>query len=182
MDIFKLFFDPIFLVIPKIPGVIFNLLIGILIIKFLTYLLKHSIKILKIPADLRGLVITSVKLGLWLMLVIFVTSSLGLGNLAVLISGSAVVLVFFLNNSVGPLLGDIFSGLFLVGDPDFTVGMKVQVNEGKTEGVIHGIDMRKVRLIDDDGKLHVIPNSKIEKGEWVILERKAEKPVAKGGK
>jgi small-conductance mechanosensitive channel len=108
------------------------------------------------------------------MLVIFVASSLGLTNLAWALSGSAVVLVFFLNSSAGPLIGNMVSGLFLIGDPDFTVGMRVITNDGKTEGIIKGIDMRKVRIQDAKGKLHVVPNSLVENTEWVILERKAK--------
>lgn len=172
MEIVKLFLDPLAKILPKIPGALLNLLIGLILIKIATALIRRGIKILKIPHDLRGIIITLSKLFLWLFLIIFIVSQLGLGNLAVLISGSAVVLVFFLNTTAGPLLSDIFAGLFLIGDPDFTVGMKVQVNDGKTEGLIKGIDMRKVRILDSKGKLHVVPNSVIEKGVWTVIERK----------
>ena len=82
---------------------------------------------------------------------------------------------FFLSASIGPLLSNIFAGLFLAGDPDIKVGMKVTTNDGKTTGIIKGIDMRKVRIEGEDGLLHVVPNSAVENTEWIILERKAGK-------
>jgi small-conductance mechanosensitive channel len=174
MEIVKLFWEPIAKVLPHIPGAILNLLIGLIIIKIATVLVRRGVKVLKIPHDLRGIIITLSKLFMWLFLIIFIVSQLGLGNLAVLISGSAVILVFFLNTTAGPLLSDIFAGLFLIGDPDFTVGMRVRVNDDKTEGIIKGIDMRKVRILDDKGMMHIVPNSVIEKGVWTVLERKAK--------
>jgi len=174
MDVINLFVEPIKQIIPKIPGAFLDLIVGVIVIKILVAIVRHGVKLLKIPKDLRGLIITLTKLTSWVILTIFIVSELGLGNLAVMLSGSAVILVFFLNTSVGPLLADIFSGLSLISDPDFTVGMKVQVNDGKTEGVIRGIDMRKVRIEDSKGKLHVIPNSLIEKGVWTVIERKAK--------
>lgn len=167
--------DSIAKIIPKIPVAIFDLLIGWLLISIANYVIRHSVKLLRIPRDLRGLIITVSKLAMWVILVIYIASVLGLGNLALLLSGSAVVLVFFLNTSVGPLLSDIFSGLFLISDPDFKVGMHVSVEDGKTEGVVKGIDMRKVRILGKDGKLRVVPNNIIERGTWKIIERNPEK-------
>lgn len=174
MDVIKAFFEPLVLIFPRLPAAIFNLLVGMVLIKIATTAIRHGIKFLRFPKDLRGIIITLSKLFMWLFLIIFIAIQLGLGNLAVLLSGSAVILVFFLNTTAGPLLSDVFAGVFLISDPDFTVGMKVQVNDGKTEGVIRGIDMRKVRILDSKGKLHVIPNSLIEKGVWTVIERKAK--------
>ncbi len=174
MDILNLIIDPIQALLPKLPSIILNLIVGIIIIKILTMIVRHSVRILKIPNDLRGFIITLAKLISWTFLVIYTVSSIGFGDLAIMLSGSAVALAFILNNSAGSFLGDVFAGLSLIGDPDFTVGMKVIANDGKTEGVIKGIDMRKVRIVDNNNKLHIIPNSVVEKSEWVVLERKAK--------
>jgi small-conductance mechanosensitive channel len=175
MDILISIVEPIYKLIPKLPGLLLNLFVGIIMINVVMFAIKRAVKLLRLPHDLRGFVITGIKMLSWLVLTIFIISSLGFGNLAVMLSGSAVILAFVLNNSAGSFLGDVFAGLFLISDPDFTVGMKVSTNEGKTEGIIKGIDMRKVRILDAKNKLHIVPNSMIEKGEWVVLERKAKK-------
>lgn len=174
MNIAEAIFLPLQHILPKLPVATFNLLVGIIFINIIMFAVRRAVRLLKIPHDLRGIVISLSNFVLWIMLTIFVASSLGLNNLAWALSGSALILVFFLNNSAGPLIANVVSGLFLIGDPDFTVGMKVITNDGKTEGVIKGIDMRKVRIQDTKGKLHVVPNSLVENTEWVILERKAK--------
>lgn len=175
MEVVNVILGPVGQIVPKLPPALFSLLIGMLLIKVVIFFLRHSLKVLKFPTDLRGLIISLSKVGLWILLVIYLASILGLDKLALAISGSALVLVFFLNNSAATLIGDLVAGFFLIGDPDFEVGMRVVANEGKTEGVITSIDMRKVRVIDDSGNLHILPNSIIEKGEWTVLERKEKK-------
>lgn len=172
MGLINQFIDPIANALPKIPVALMDLVVGIIIIKIVIFLLRRAIKLIRIPQDLRGLIITVSRLVLDVMLIIFIASQLGLGDLAVLLSGSAVVLVFFLNTSAGPLLANIFSGLSLISDPDFSVGMHVITNDGKTEGEVVGIDMRKVRIRDKDGQMHIVPNTVVENGEWVIVGRK----------
>ncbi len=157
--------------LPKIPMVIIGVFAGWFIIKFITIILKRALKIAKLAKDVSGLVITLCKLLLWIILLTVIASALGLGSLAVAISGSAAVAAFFLSASVGPTLSNIFSGIFLAGDPDIKVGMKIITNSGKTEGVIKGIDMRKVRILDDKGILHIVPNSVVENGEWIVIDR-----------
>jgi small-conductance mechanosensitive channel len=155
-----------------LPWTLAELLLGWLAIKFLIFLLRRALRLAKVPADVRGLLLSVTRFGLWVVLIITVFQTLGLGSLAVAISGSAAVVAFFLSASVGPLLSNIFAGIFLTSDPDIKVGMKVTTNDGKTTGTIKGIDMRKVRIEDDKGLLHVVPNSLVEGTEWIILERK----------
>lgn len=171
MEIINLYFEPIIKVFPKLPTALLNLLIGFVIIKAIMFVVRRGVRILNIHKDLRGIIITFSNLFLWLVLIVFILSQLGFGDLAILLSGSAVVLVFFLNSTAGPLLADVFAGVFLISDPDFTVGMEVETNDGKTKGIIKGIDMRKVRIQDEKGQLHVLPNSLIEKGEWTVIAR-----------
>lgn len=171
MNFFDEFLTNIKHFLPKLPMAILALLLGMIGIKIVIFILRKSIKIVRIPKDLRGIIITLTKFLLWTMLLLVIFYSLGLGSLAYVISGSALVLVFLLNNSIAPLLGNVFSGIFLVSDPHIGVGKRIVTNDGKTEGVIEGIDMRKIRIRDDKGRLHVVPNSAVENSEWIILEK-----------
>ena len=49
------------------------------------------------------------------------------------------------------------------------VGDEVIVGETPTSGVIESMDARRTRLRDDNGVLHVIPNSVVERKEWILL-------------
>jgi small conductance mechanosensitive channel len=173
IDMLKEFNQGLISILPKIPVSLLMLLVGMIVIDLMVFLVKKSVRLFKIPDDLRGLVISVFKFSLWVVLLILIAQSLGLSNLALAISGSAVVVVFLLNTSFGPLLTSIVSGMFLISDPDFAVGMKVSLNDGKTEGVVVGIDMRKVRIKDAKGQVHVVPNSVVEGGEWIVVERKS---------
>ena len=178
MNILDVFLQPVIKVIPHIPEAILSLVIGYVVITILVFVLKHVLKYTKFPKDLKGLFVSGVKTILWLILIIFIVKALGLGNLVVAISGSAIILAFILNNGAAGLVSDIISGIFLASDPDFHVGMKVSLNEGKTVGVIKHLDTRKVRIVDDKGVMHVLPNSLVEKGEWLVLEKIEQKSRA----
>jgi len=158
-----------------LPLVIGGLVVGWLFIKVFIFFLGRAIKHARVPKDIRGLIITVTKLGLWVVLIVVLAGAAGLSRFAIAISGSAAIVAFFLSASVGPLLSNIFAGLFLASDPDIKVGMKLITNDGKTTGIIRGIDMRKVRIEDEKGRLHVVPNSLVEGTEWIILERTEKK-------
>lgn len=180
MEIFNLFLEPIKLIVPKLPGAILNLIIGYILIRVINFIVKKLIRFLKFP-KLRGIILSGINLFLWVLLITFIASSMGFGKLALAISSSAIVLVFFLNTGAAALISDIVSGLFLIQDPDFGVGMRVSIGSGdaKVEGIIKDIDMRKVRILDDKGNLHVFPNSNIEKNEWVLLEKDRKSSLKK---
>jgi len=167
------FIDPIVGIIPKIPNALLILALGIIFIKIIITFLDRflSLKVIKLPNGLKGILISVVKLFLWVFLFIFMISNLGFSNLALAISGSTAIFIFFLSSGASGLISDTISGIFLVGDPDFNVGDKVKAGEKDTEGIIYDMDMRKTRIKDKNGEIHVIPNSLIEKKEWVVLER-----------
>ncbi len=172
MDIITEYLDTLVKYVRLLPWAVIAIILGWVIIKVIVFFLRRAIKLAKVPKDVQGLIITVTRLILWVVLFITIFQSLGMGGLAVALSGSAAVVAFFLSASIGPLLSNIFAGLFLVGDPDIKVGMKVTVNDGKTTGIIRGIDMRKIRIEDEKGLLHVVPNSLVEGTEWVIEKRK----------
>lgn len=158
--------------LPKMPVLVIDLLIGYVLIKVLIWLLEYFLRITKLP-KLKGVMVSATKTGLWLILIIFIANQLGFNRLAVAISGSVLVLVFFLNTGLGPLIGDIVSGIFLCGDPDFRSGSKVKIGKGDdcSVGEILEVDMRKVRIRDEKGQTHVIPNSVVDRDQWMVLEK-----------
>jgi len=95
-----------------------------------------------------------------------------MGSLAVTISGSLAVLALALATGASGLASDIISGVFLARDHDFEIGYKIKV--GGVEGVIHSIDIRKIRLVDEEGNIHIFPNAKLDKDGWQVISREVE--------
>lgn len=157
--------------LPRLPFVIIGILAGWLVIKSIIFVLKRSLRLAKVKKDVTGLITTILKFVLWIILIAVVFQAMGLGSLAIAISGSAAIAAVFLSASIGPTLSNIFSGIFLAGDPDIKVGMKIITNSGETKGIIKSIDMRKIRIEDDKGVLHVVPNSVVENEEWIVVDR-----------
>lgn len=179
---FENFYDalnPVVGFLPKIPLLVFYLLLGYAGIQITVWVLEKVISLTGLP-KLKGILLSLTKFALWVVLIILISNVFGFNRLAVAISGTALVLVFFLNTGLGPIITDAISGVFLCGDSDFATGSRVRIGkaENATEGRIKEIDMRKVRLVSDDGNVHVIPNSVVDKEEWTVIE-KTESPLAK---
>jgi len=171
MYIIEQFLKTIIDFLPKLPFIVIGLLVGWLIIKVIISILKRSFKIAKVKKDISGLIVTTIRFILWVILVAVILEAMGFGGIVIAISGSAAIVAIFLSSSIGPTLSNIFSGIFLAGDPDIKVGMKITTNSGDTKGVIKAIDMRKVRIEDSKGLLHIVPNSVVENGEWIVIDR-----------
>lgn len=178
---FDFLVEPILRIVPKIPEVIFTLLTGYLIISFTIWFLEYLLSLAKLP-KLKGIALSIIKTALWLVLIIFIANMLGFTKLALALSGTALVLAFFLNNAMGPLLMDIVSGVFLCGDPDFKTGSKVKIGKGDdgVVGILMEVDMRKVRIKDEKGAVHVFPNAVLDRDVWTVLE-KPESRVKRAG-
>jgi small-conductance mechanosensitive channel len=173
MEVFQLFTNPFTNLLPKLPEVLIDLVVGYLLIKFLVWFLDHTLRLTKLP-KLKGIIVSLTKFGLWLLLILFVANTLGFNKLAIALSGTVLVLVFFLNNGLGPLIMDVSSGIFLCTDQDFRAGSLIRRGTGDNayEAKVIEVDMRKVRLIDNEGHVHVIPNAVFDREEWVVVERK----------
>ncbi len=71
------------------------------------------------------------------------------------------------------VLREMVSGAFLVSDQDFGAGFRVKA--GGVEGIVESVDIRKSRIRDASGNLHVLPNSQVEPHEWIVYDRQANK-------
>lgn len=163
------FWDPILNYLPRLPFLLLGLVIGYIIIRIILSVLKNTLKITKVPKALSGIIISMLTIVFWILLFAELSRSLGFTSIAITISGSLLVLGLALANGATTLTSDIISGVFLAKDEDFEVGFRVKT--GDVEGVVQKIDIRKVRIISDDGKLHIVPNVNLDKNGWVVLER-----------
>lgn len=155
---------------PKLPSVIATLVIGYILIRIIMAVLRRVLRLSKTHKALIEIVSSLANILLWILLLSEVTRQLGLATLALTISGSVVALGFAMANGLSALTADIISGVFLSKDQDFEVGYRIK--SGDIEGVVEKIDMRKIRIRDDSGKLFILPSSKVDSLGWVVLEKK----------
>jgi small conductance mechanosensitive channel len=170
--------DSITNIAPKIPEAIIALLIGFVIIKIVSWIAELFLSLVRLPRGLRSILLSLIDALLWLFLIISLLQVLGLTGLALIFSGSIAALGLAVGVGASGLASDILAGVFLSQDSDFRVGDLVSCGDGPTEGIVESMDMRRTRLRDKDGKLHIIPNSVIERKEWIIITRKKDLPAA----
>ncbi len=154
---------------PLIPKIVIGILIGAILIKVSLLVLSKILKISRIPRSLIDIVISLGAVILWIMLLAELAKVMGLSSVAVTISGSLVVLGFALANGATALTTDIISAFFIAKDRDFNIGNRIKT--GDAEGIIDKIDVRKVRITDDEGRRHVIPNANLDKNGWILISR-----------
>jgi len=109
---------------------------------------------------------------MWVILFAEIARELGMGSLSVTISGSLAVLALALATGAAGLASDVISGVFLARDPDFEIGYKIKI--GDVEGIVQGVDIRKIRVVDESGNIHIFPNNKLDKDGWEVISREVE--------
>ena len=158
-------------ILPKIPAALFILLAGFIAIKIISRFLGTGLRWTSWPLGLQEIMAALIRVALWGFLVITILQVLGLTSVALALTGSFAILLLGFSSGISATVSDLVSGLQLANDKDFRVGYKVMSGDQKTKGIVREMDVRKTRIEDSEGHLHVIPNSLIEKNEWVVLYR-----------
>lgn len=154
---------------------LFDLLIGILLIRFIVHTLRFVLKLTQMQVGLRYVLTSIIETVLWIFLTITLLNNLGFGNVLLPFAGSIAVIGILMAAGGSILLSDILAAIFLARDADFNVGDEVIVGwDPQTRGIIERMDARRIRLRDEDGLLHVIPNSVIERKEWIVVSRRSD--------
>jgi small-conductance mechanosensitive channel len=158
-------------IIHMLPGTLFDLLLGVLIIEVLINVTRLAMKLLNVAPGLRGVWSGIIQTSLWIFLSIAILNDLGFSGVIYFFTGSIAALGLAMAAGGSTLVSDVVAGIFLARDQDFSVGDEIIAGETPTMGLIESMDSRRVRLRDDKGVLHVIPNSVVERKEWMVLRR-----------
>ncbi len=159
---------------PRIPEAVFALLLGFVIIRVLSWIADLALGLVRFPRGLHGILHSLIDVLLWVFLIVSILQVLGLTGLALIFSGSVAALGLALGAGASSLAADILAGVFLAQDRDFSIGDLVRCGDSPTEGIVESMDMRRTRVRDKDGKLHIIPNSVIERKEWIIITKRKD--------
>ncbi len=165
-------------VIPKLPEIVFLLLIGLFGIPILLWIFNKTMRRLKMSMAVIGVTGQIIRYIMWLLILMAILYQAGFTGLAATVSGGVVLTGVVLSQAFKNLVQDIVSGLALARDNDFEVGYKVEIS-GKFKGVVRKIGLRKVRLIDEQGYSLIIPNSTVEENEWRVLDRETKLKTTK---
>ena len=161
--------------VPLIISAIITLIISYLILKALTRMLGASLQKAKLPLALSGIVMSILSGIFWYFVILAVLSSFGapLSPMVAALGSIFAFLALGIGLAMSGVLKDLVSGAFLVTDKDFGTGFRVKA--AGVEGTVASVDIRKTRILDKEGILHVIPNAVIEPAEWLVYQRPEKK-------
>jgi small-conductance mechanosensitive channel len=145
------------------------ILSGWLIVRVMDRVVQRVLVHRGVKSAVASLAIAAAKAVAWVLIIAAALQPLGLSGVALALSGAISLGTLGLITAVSGSLGDILAGIFLATDPDFKVGYKVSTNN--ITGVVESVDLRKTRIRDEEGTLHVIPNKSVEESTWQVLDR-----------
>jgi small-conductance mechanosensitive channel len=160
--------------VPRLPAALFDLLLGILVIRLVGRGVRFALRITNVQPGLRDVLGSVIEIIMWVFLSITLLNELGFSGVIYFFTGSVAAIGIAMAAGGSTLIADIIAGIFLARDNDFNIGDEVIVGERPTLGVIESMDARRTRLRDENGILHVIPNSVVERKEWVLVHKRPE--------
>ena len=143
--------------IPKIITIAIILVVGYIIIKILTKIVAKFFDKVDFDRAVETFIENSVKVILWVMLIIVILSNLGV-NVSALIAGLGII-GFILGFALKDTLGNLASGVFILFNKPFSVGD--QVNIGGVIGIVESVGIAACELKGQDNTKITIPNSRI---------------------
>ncbi|MHB1908146.1 MAG: mechanosensitive ion channel family protein [Nitrososphaerales archaeon] len=171
------FFASLDYAVVALIAALITLVIAYLILKILVSIVKHDLLRRRIPTALVGMLTSVLSALFWYFVIMAILSTLPGFDQMVLAMG--IIFAFFtlaVGLAMSGVLKELVSGAFLVTDKDFGAGYRVKA--GGVEGVVEAVDIRKSRIRDSAGNLHVVPNSIVEPTEWIVYDRNSESASA----
>lgn len=158
----------------RIPGALIILLLGWLILFVIIRLITRLSRISRLDPTLQGLVVSVVSFIGWVMVIAATLNALGLQQISLAVGGSVALVAMALATGLNAIPQDLLAGIFLISDDDFRVGYRVKA--GGVEGIVERLSVRKTKIRDDAGQLHVVPNRSVDASTYVILAGKEGPP------
>ena len=159
----------------RLPNAVITFLVGLIIIRILSWVAGWIISFFRMPRGLKEIIGSLVDALLMVFLIIVTLQALGLNNVALVFSAAVAALGLALGNGSVTLVHDISAGIYLARDTDFSIGDIVKVGDKETQGEIISMDMRRTRIRDNKGAVHSLPNSLIERNEYILITKKRDR-------
>jgi small-conductance mechanosensitive channel len=143
------------------------------VLKIVVSIVKHDLLRRRVPTALVGILTTFLSAMFWYFVIMAILATLPQTGFNDMVLGMGIIFAFFILTvglATSGVLKELVSGAFLVTDQDYGAGFRVKA--GGVEGVVESVDIRKSRIRDSNGNLHIIPNSVVEPNEWTVFERR----------
>ncbi|MFQ3320067.1 MAG: small-conductance mechanosensitive channel [Natronomonas sp.] len=109
------------------------------------------------------LFVTIVGLFLWFGAALAFLKIVGFGDIAASLGTAVGFIALGISYALSEMIEDTVAGVYLLRDPDFEVGDRVEVDG--TEGIVSAIELRKSRFTLDNGDTTILANRDVE-AEW----------------
>ncbi len=171
-------------VVPQLPSLIVGILLAVLLIRVAVRLARFLLTLTAMSLPLRNVLANALHLALWIAFVIQVLQLMGLGGVVIFFTTSVAAIGLVMAAGGSTLISDILAGVFLASNHNLAVGDEVIISgmfgADTQRGIIEGMDSRRTYLRDKRGRLHVLPNSLVERRDWIIVKRgQSETPLAR---
>ncbi len=177
-NLFKPISENLNTVLHNLPIALVTLIIGIIVIRLLSFVASWLIGFIRMQKGLKEILVSIIDSVLAIFLIIVVLQSLGLSNIAFVVTALVAGLGIAIGNGGIPLMTDVISGIYLGRDRNFSIGDIVRVGDSgaeKVEGEVISMDMRRTRIRDKEGLMHSLPNTLVERNEYVLITKKRDR-------
>lgn len=165
-------YNDLMLYLPKLPAVLIVLGAGTLVIRFLKAATSRIMRRMRLDETLISFVNAFLMFALWVFLISLVFSVLGFPQISVAFSGSIALILVGVASNANSMIQDLLAGIFLIADPDFKVGAVVKVNN--VTGTVIGLDIKKTKVRDSEGNVHVVSNKVFDTTVYTIEKHNGE--------
>jgi small-conductance mechanosensitive channel len=164
------FIDGLIAAIPQVVSGVVFLLVAYLVIRVVLTVTRTVLG--RIYPDEERLIVdlsvAVVGLFLWFGAALALLTIVGLGEVAASLGTAGGFIGLGVAFALKEMIADTVAGVYLLKDPDFTPGDRVET--ASVSGTVTEIGLRKTRIRDDDGELVVLANRDVEK-KWTNRSR-----------
>jgi small conductance mechanosensitive channel len=152
--------------LPRIALALLVLILAALAIRVFLGLVRRSLRLSRLESTAASLLVACLRVGAWAFAIAAALKVLGLDQVSLGLAVGTALGGAALATGAGGSVADILGGVFLVADPGFSVGRRV--NAAGVEGTIREVNLRKTILEDDEGNIHVLPNRSVDGGAYIL--------------
>jgi small conductance mechanosensitive channel len=155
----KTFFEGIKIFGIFLSALLFNRFLKLIVRKYLEEKIKISKegqrkRIKTLLSAIEG----SLKLIVWCLAILMILSEFGI-NIGPILASLGLT-GFAIGMAARDILADFISGIFIILEDQYQVGDRIKI--GNLEGNVVEFNLRRTIIKDEEGNLHLIPNSQIK--------------------
>jgi small-conductance mechanosensitive channel len=149
--------------IPRLLTALFFLVLAYVGIRLALRLVRSALGRLYADDLVADLFTTVVAVFLWFGAALTLLKILGMGEIAASLGTATGFVALGVSYALSEMIADTVSGVYLLRDPDFNPGDRVETAD--VSGVVREIGLRKTRLEIESGDTVVLGNSSVEE-KW----------------